>query len=429
MDVTPERSVPMSGYGARDEPSSGVHDPLSATSLVVSDGATTVGVVSVDLLNVSRELTARVRRRLAGTEAVVDDVLVAATHTHAGPYVPAPAIDVNPLLSVDEDVSDVVDRIVEGCVESLVAAREGLEPARVRVGRATNDEVPINRRAEEGWARLPTGSVDPELITLDVRLASGESVVVVNFAMHPVCLAPSDTTLSTDWPGVVDQRVTDERDDTTVLFLNGACGDVNPRGRTATSGEGDGGVARAEAVGEAVAGTVLDALADAEDGAVIEDGPVSTDRRDLRLSVKETASPERLRAHRDDIAAKLDRLEAAGNDEAVPYVREELMHATERLHIAEWSATHLPATLQYVAVGPVGLLGMPAEVFVADGLALKDRAAVDTLLPVGYANGYVGYVPPLSELERVGYEVWTTKVSPDALTRFRDAAFDLVPDA
>lgn len=64
VDVTPEGAVPMSGYGSRDEPSTGVHDPLSATSLVVSDGACTVGIVSIDVLNVSREVTARVRRRL-----------------------------------------------------------------------------------------------------------------------------------------------------------------------------------------------------------------------------------------------------------------------------------------------------------------------------------------------------------------------------
>lgn len=424
VDITPEGAVPLSGYGAREEPSSGVHDRLSATSLVVSDGASTVGVVTTDLLNVSREVTARVRRRLERSDAAIDEVLVAATHTHAGPYVPAPAIDVNPTLSVDEDVSGIVDGIVAGCVESLIAAYERMEPATIRVGRAENDAAPINRRALDGWARLPTGEIDPELVALDVETASGEEVVVFNFAMHPVCLTPSDTFLSADWPAVVYERVAEVRDDATVLFLNGAAGDVNPRGRTATSGEGS--FAHARAIGEEMAETVLDALSNARDDVVIDDVPLTTQRRELRLPVKSVGDPVRLRSHREELETKLAELENDDNDAAIPYVREELNYTTELVNIAEWNATHLPATLEYVEIGTVGLLGLPGEVFVEHGRELKASASVDTLLPVGYANGYVGYVPPLTELERVGYEVWTTKVAPEAIAEFRDAAIDLV---
>lgn len=428
VDVTPDGPVPMSGYGAREDHSTGVHDPLGATSLVVSDGASTVGILSVDLLNVSRELTTRVRRRLGRTDADIDTLLLAATHTHTGPYMPAPAIDVNPSLSVDEDVSDVLDTVTHGCVESLVTAHAGLEPASIRVGRAQSDSAPVNRRAQDGWSRCSGGRVDPELVVLDVQTASGEEVIVFNFAMHPVCLTPSDTELSADWPAVVYERVAETHDGAVVMFLNGAAGDVNPRGRTATSGRGEGSFDHVEEIGGAVAETALEALSAAGDTADFDDTPITTASRQVNLPVKPTGDPEQLRAHRDNLEAKLGRLEDAENTEALPYVREELKHATERLHLAEWNATHLPATLQYVEIGTVGLLGMPGEVFVEHGLELKSRASVDTLLPVGYAGGYVGYIPPLRELENVGYEVWTTKVAPEALATFRDAAFDLATD-
>lgn len=426
VDITPDRGVPMSGYGARDEPATGVHEPLAATALALSDGATTVAVLSADLLNLSRELTSNVRRRLAATGASYDEVLLAATHTHGGPYVPEKAIDVNPGLAVEEDVSDTVAAIEQSLVDCLVAAYERLEPARLSIGSAGNTTTLANRRAEDRRGRIPTGDVDPELTVLDVETATGEAAVVVNFALHPVCQTPSDTRFSPDWPGELYRRVAEVRDGADVLFLNGAAGDVNPRGRQFESRDGDEVYAYMEAVGAEVAETAVAALADADDGPAYDAPALVTERRELRLPVKDLGGPQLLRERIGELDDEIERLETDDREAALSRVRVDRRYAEELLHLAEWGATELPATMQYVGVGPVGLLGMPGEAFVEHGLRFKRRAAAETLLPVGYANEYVGYLPTLAELENFGYEVWTTKVAPEAIVAFRDAGIGLV---
>ena len=52
-NVTPERPVQLAGYGGRENPSTGAHDEIFSTALVLDDGAVTVGLVGVDVLNVS----------------------------------------------------------------------------------------------------------------------------------------------------------------------------------------------------------------------------------------------------------------------------------------------------------------------------------------------------------------------------------------
>lgn len=414
----------MSGYGARTTPSSGVHDPLSATALVVSDGATVVGIVSLDVLAVSRAVTADVHRCLARTDVSIDELLLTATHTHCGPYIPAETIEVTPSLAVDEDVSDTVELIERKCVESLVAAHEQLEPATLSVGTARNDTTPINRRAADGRGRIPTGGIDPELIVLDIQTESGAETVVFNFPLHPVCFPPSETRLSSDWPGVVYDHVGDARD-ATVLFLNGAAGDINPRGRMDSSRTGMDTETYRNAVGTEVADTVLTALAAADDAPGRSKLPIVTDRHDLRLPVKNLGDPEMLRRHIRELDEELDRL---GDDSETirSRLRTDRRYAAQLLRLAEWEVTELPATMQYVGLGNVGVVGVPGEAFVEHGLDFKARASVGTLLIAGYANGYVGYLPTLKEFENFGYEIWTTKVAPEAIGQFRDAGTDLI---
>lgn len=49
-----------------------------------------------------------------------------------------------------------------------------------------------------------------------------------------------------------------------------------------------------------------------------------------------------------------------------------------------------------------------------------------SLFLVRYANGYVGYVPPLSNLEKAGYEVRAMKLTPEEIVEFQRASLEFV---
>lgn len=426
-DVTPTEPVPLSGYGARDGRSTGVHDRLAATALVLDDGAVTVAVASVDLLNVSRELTRRVRRALEADGVDLDQLVLAATHTHAGPYVPARALAVSPVLGPDSDVSGAVEAVERGIVRAVTRAFERREPAALRVGRAREPDVPVNRRAAGGVAgnvRVPHGPVDPEVTTLLVETASGDRTVLYNFACHPVCTTPEETLVSADWPGAARQRVEAELGDVRVLFVNGAAGDINPAGASEPR-SGEAVYEFVEHVGTRVGDAVVAAVEDAAD-ATLERAPIDVREAEVRFPVKDTPPAETIRDRIETLEERLERRDRA--EEGHDATTAELQHARELLAVAEWDATSLPNRLPYLEIGELGLLGMPGEVHARHGRRLKRRARVETLVLAGYANDYVGYVPALSDLEHVGYEVRTMKIAPEAIAEFRDAALGLVGD-
>ena len=61
--------------------------------------------------------------------------------------------------------------------------------------------------------------------------------------------------------------------------------------------------------------------------------------------------------------------------------------------------------VQVVALDEVALVGLPGEIFVETGFAIAEASPFELTLPVGYANGSIGYVPTSEEVPYGGYEV------------------------
>jgi hypothetical protein len=89
------------------------------------------------------------------------------------------------------------------------------------------------------------------------------------------------------------------------------------------------------------------------------------------------------------------------------------------------------AELQALRIGQAVLVGIPGEPFCSLGLAIKCAAQPLVGVPIGYANGYLGYLAPPEAWEKGGYEVscgpWS-KVGPEAFSRLLQAANDLLAE-
>ena len=88
IDITPPKGVSMGGYLARTKGAEGIHDPLFVRALVLEDGERRVALLSVDLAAVDRPVSSDIRRRIEQETAIpAAQVMLACTHTHAGPLV------------------------------------------------------------------------------------------------------------------------------------------------------------------------------------------------------------------------------------------------------------------------------------------------------------------------------------------------------
>ena len=186
--ITPPVGTLLDGYGGRVGGSVGVHDDLHARAVVVDDGTTQAAIVSCELIGVDRRLVAAARERAcAATGIPAAHIMIAATHTHAGPA--------GLRRDLDEALTDVTARTIGGAIE---AAHRAKRPAVLKAGRGSVDSVSQNRRD-------PDGPYDEALRVLlfdapDPR--DGAIAAIVNFACHATVLFSTNMQISADYAGL-----------------------------------------------------------------------------------------------------------------------------------------------------------------------------------------------------------------------------------
>jgi hypothetical protein len=207
LDVPP--GSPLGGYPRFDFASQGIRDVPQARALVLSVPGFTAALVSVDVLLVPADLRARVERRLS--RLAPDALLVAATHTHAGPggYWEDALGERFGTGPFDERVAEGLAARIAQAVEEAAAARA---PATLSVARSRRADLVRNRDGGEAGGRL---------LVLRAERAPGEVVgQVVVFPAHATVLGSRNRLVSGDWPAALARELPGA-----TVVLQGAEGD------------------------------------------------------------------------------------------------------------------------------------------------------------------------------------------------------------
>jgi len=227
VEITPPVGHPMGGYAAREGPSTGVHDPLYATALLLKSGSLTVAIVSCDLRSFPSERivnTARERK-------LADHVLIAVTHNHSGPMTwedqTWPGRERSWFAETEQKILNAIEEASKKMFPARIAAGAGeiyLGHNRRRVG--PDGKVTMFWRNAE---KLPTSPIDPTLGVIRVDDQSGKArAIIVNYACHAVVLGPDNRMISADYPGHLARRIEREMSGALCLFTQGGAGDINP---------------------------------------------------------------------------------------------------------------------------------------------------------------------------------------------------------
>lgn len=237
---------------ARNRRFTGVHDPLFARALYLSDGTTALALVVVDNIGLTHPDIEHMRRRaveLAGDPALTPQrVVVSSTHTHSGP-------DVVGLwgeheLSSGRDPA-YVDALVEAVATQVAAAAAARRPVTARVASGDHDLDWVQNVSEPGL-------LDRRVTVLQFVADDGAPVATLtNFACHPTVLDAVFDQVSSDYVGGFYARM-GERVGGEHLFLQGAIGGWVQPDKTGR------GVALAERYGASVAETALALLEGAQ---------------------------------------------------------------------------------------------------------------------------------------------------------------------
>lgn len=402
VDITPPLGVEIIGYFER-RVAQDVHDPLEATAIFVDDGTNQVAMVILDLIMLQRQDVEKLRARaveLTGLQP--QNLLVACTHTHQGP---ATATLFN---TTRED--DYVGWAMVAAADAVAAAKERARP--VVLGHASGrcPEVSHNRRwhLRDGTVVMhptpgspervrPAAPDDPELILLGFADPKDHNPVygLVNFALHYVG-TPAVNTITADYAGVLRRELARMMGgDFRAVYANGTCGDIfwidtdQPPPQHPTP------FFHIERIGRLLAAEAYRQWqnilhwkeADTVAGAWAE---VPFRRR--KPTAEQMKEAERLLAGPPDPANR------------------EWVYANELMRLEQEPEERM-VPIQALRIGDVGIVGLPGEVFVEIGLAIKRLSPFARTIIAELANDWAGYIPTDVALREGSYETRLATVS------------------
>ncbi len=204
--------IPVAGFPRLAWSEEGARDPVSVRALVLSEPGCSVALVSAEILLVPGELTRAVRARLADLN--LDALVLAATHTHAGPggYWRHPVFERAALGPYQPRIFDELAGRIAEAVRRAASARA---PATLSTARAEVPALARNRGA---------GAVDGRLVVMRFTTSGGVLAQVIAYPAHPTLLGMENRRISGDWPGQLMRGQPG-----TTLFFEGALGDQSAR--------------------------------------------------------------------------------------------------------------------------------------------------------------------------------------------------------
>lgn len=217
VEITPQRLGLRLGGHAVNRRAVGVHDPLLARVVALSDGSAPLVIAALDLVGLMRGWVEKIRDRLPDLDRT--RIWVCTTHTHDGPDTLGfwgPMIAGVPLRSgLDAEYQEfVIDRTVQAVREAV----EALEPARLTAATVQTPAVGLSRNVrQEG---LKDDSV--QIIRLVDRRGRGLAFLY-NYACHPEFMGHHNKLISAGWPGVTSARL-ERRFGGVALLLQNALG-------------------------------------------------------------------------------------------------------------------------------------------------------------------------------------------------------------
>jgi hypothetical protein len=115
--------------------------------------------------------------------------------------------------------------------------------------------------------------------------------------------------------------------------------------------------------------------------------------------------------------AELRGFDAAGLD---------VVRAHRMIRIHESGADRIPVEISAITVGDVAMVGLPGEIFVELGMAIKERSPFAHTYVFELCNDSIGYVPTRVAYEEGGYEATNTRLQPGTGERFVETALGLL---
>ena len=310
--------------------------------------------------------------------------------------------------------------------DCVVLAKSRLELAEAFCGRGKVEGVAFNRRfwMQSGKVETnpgvgnpqivrPAGPIDPEVGVVFFRSsATGQLLsIIVNYALHADIV--EGNFISPDFPGYMRTTIKQVLGiNLPILFTRGAGGDINhidvnlnPNSPTRAK--------LAEKIGKLLAFEVLKIIEAPRQERC--EGAVWLGLENIKLPLREIEEEE------IEVAKKLIATEKPTDNDCPEVIR-----ARRILKIAQHAFEPIETEVQVLGLGDVAFVGLPTEIFVELGLALKAKSQFPFTWVIDLANDEFDYIPTKRAYSEGGYEVNSSPLAAGAGEELIDVALEIL---
>ena len=376
VNITPQTPIPMSGYGSRKDPFTGVHDDIFSRVVVFSDGENKAAIIAADIIGFSHDFWEKFTGRLERETGIEQQfIMLAPAHNHGGPVTRVYNRTSSP------EVLAYVDELEKKMTGAVNEAIDNMKPVLIGGGKG-ECLMNINRRAfhpEDGIAlgRNPYGPCDHEVGVIRVDDTDGNIVsLLYNWPCHGTITGPKNYQITGGWPGAASRYIETELGNRVIAPVTiGASGDINP-----------------------IYGPHLDYV---------------SDYRHYSYGVESTGiilGKEVIKA------AQAIRMSGAGSIDALQRIVT-LPGKTDDSKLQQpdtVSESGLKIRLTVLKIGNIVLAGVSGEVFNEIGVELKKQSPYTSTFMITHCNGSSGYLITDKAYEEGGYEARSTRAKSGA---------------
>ena len=410
VDITPEESVPLAGYGNTSKRFfQNIRDRIIGNCVAVTDeNDSTVLLFDVDLIVMDEPVLGMVRTGIEEKYGIPGDrVMICATHTHSGPDI---------WNSREPSIVRYHDLLSSRLIEAAGKALEDRKEAQLLYGTV---EVPNMNFVKHYCHTTAEGETlyfgdnfgtqvldettrhatenDPSLHILQFKRTAGKNIVIGNWRAHPHFTSGSRKyDLSADYMGAF-RKCLEAMRDCNAVFFQGCGGNNNSSTRLAFERR----CTTCDSYGMTLAGAAVECLEKNMTEAAA--GTVKTKQLWLEYPLD----------HREDHmlqqAREVQRVWQETNDHkavlevAKPYGIRSPYHANAIVRKATQPATET-MEINALCLGPDVAIVTGSEMFDTISIKTEEGSPFKMTATMGYCNAYRGYIPSKFGFQYTCYE-------------------------
>ena len=383
--ITPQQSMWMAGYAARDHASEGMMHELWAKALALEDSLGNRAVlITTDILGFTKDISDRIKGQLSLKLNLSDaQIILSASHTHCGPVLANALKDIYPLNAEEHEKIQQYSSLFETQIVAVaVEAFRVMEPVRIFAENGVS-RFQVNRRNNNDRTLVQQtelkGPNDYAVPVLKITNHSDDvKAIVFGYACHSTTLDIYEW--CGDYPGFAQIALEEKYPGIVAMFFQGAGADQNPLPRRT--------VPLAKQYGQTLAASVERVL---EDPMRSLPAALATAYAEIDLPLSPAPSVE-----------ELEKLITETRSLSAYYRR-----WAERF-IAECKSgippmTSYPYPIQVWNLGGLPVMSLGGELVVGYAIGLKKMFGHDIFV-MGYCNDVMAYIPSVTILNEGGYE-------------------------